>query len=156
MDMNSNIGYLLHHLAFTLDRQSDEILQNHLDMGFSQLKILMGVRLHDGLRQKQIAHALGQTEASISRQVKLMSEMGLLTSKVSPKNRREHIVTLTAKGEGVSEKALQLLNSYHQPMFERLSEHQQEGLKEALQAMHTEACQHGRAGACNFTTLTTN
>lgn len=149
MDMTTNPGYLLHHLAFALDRQSDQILQERLDIGFSQFKILMSLKWHQGIRQRQIAEKLGQTEASISRQIQLMKEMGVLKSAISPKNRREHIITLTTKGGRLADKAMQALNAYHRPMFERLSPRQQEVLNEALQIMHAEACQYGRAGACD-------
>ena len=149
MDIKTNPGYLLHHLAFALDRQSDQLLQDRLDMGFSQFKILMTLKWRDGMRQRKIAEALGQTEASISRQIKLMVEMGLLKSRTSPKNRREHIITLTGKGERRAEKAMQVLNAYHAPMFERLSAAQQRNLTDSLNIMHAEVCRTGRAGACD-------
>jgi len=141
-----NPGYLLHHLAFVLDRQSDQVLQDALGIGFSQFKILMALKWHEGVQQRSIAEYLGQTEASISRQIKLLQKMGLLESRPSPKNRREHITTLTAKGERVADQAQQLLNEYHAPMFARLSEKQQEQLVEILSVMHDCACQFAKTG----------
>lgn len=148
----TNLGYLLHHLSFVLDRQSDQLLQDHLDIGFSQFKILMALKWHTGVQQKQIAEYLGQTEASISRQIKLMIEQELLRSVVNPANRREHRITLTTRGDKVVAQATRLLDEYHNPMFARLGVRQQAQLLEILTAMHEEACQSDKPGACDHQT----
>ena len=144
-----NPGYLLHHLSFVLDRQSDNFLQERLGIGFSQLKILMALKWHEGVRQKQIADHLGQTEASISRQIKLMQDDGLLHSRISSQNRREHLTILSAKGIKIADEAMELLNAYHSPMFDRLSENQQRNLADILSIMHEHTCQSGKPGSCN-------
>lgn len=144
----NNIGYLLNHLAFVLGRQSDQVLQERLGIGFSQFKIMMVLNWDPAIQQKQIAERLGQTEASVSRQIKLLHKQGMLATKISPKNRREHITTLTAKGERLTEEALRTLNDYHQPVFAQLSEKDQQKLTELLSRMHQEACSGARAGAC--------
>lgn len=148
MQPTTNLGYLIHHISFVLDRQSNQALHERLGIGFSQFKILMVLKWHTGVQQKRIADYLGQTEASISRQIKLMAEIGLLQSRVSPANRREHMTTLTAKGDSVAEEAMRLLNDYHAPMFSRLSVHQQELLAEILQNMHQETCRGDKPGSC--------
>src|SRR5262245_828979 len=91
-------GYLLQHTAMILMRQSDQVLQERLGVGMSQFKILMMVRTSPNVQQRKLAEALGQTEASISRQTKLLCEKGLLIIRVNPKSRREHIAVPTAKG----------------------------------------------------------
>jgi DNA-binding MarR family transcriptional regulator len=149
MHLTNNVGYLIQHLAFTMSRQNDQLLQERLGIGFSQFKILMVLERSPHLQQKQIAEALGQTEASISRQIRLMSADGLLQSTVSPRNRREHITAPTNKGIRLAEEAALALNSYHAPMFERMSEHQLALLREALMNMHECVCQAGKTGACD-------
>ncbi len=143
MELHDNLGYLFHHISFVLARQSDQVLQEQLGIGFSQFKILLILEQANGLPQKQIAVKLGQTEASISRQIKLLQENGMLSSQVSPTNRREHITALTPKGVKVTEKAMEILNNYHQPIFNKLSERQQAQLRELLTAMHQATC-HGQ------------
>ncbi len=140
MHPSDNIGFLLHHLAFSLMRQSDQLLQDVLGIGFSQFKILRVVEATPYLRQKQIAAMLGQTEASISRQVKLMHEQGLLTTTVRPENKREHITTLTPKGERYSSQAMTVLNGHYQPMFDQLTQSEQQALQATLQKMHNITC----------------
>ena len=148
MGPSTNTGYLLQHLAFTLAKQSDQVLQEQLGIGFSQFKILMALQWNPHTQQRHIAESLGQTEASISRQIKLMHDKGLLQSTVSPRSRREHITTPTSKGLKLTEAALEVLNNYHRPMFEKLSDKQQEQLRQALIIMHQYACRAGKTAAC--------
>ncbi len=148
----NNLGFLMHHLAGVLDRQSDLLLQERLDIGFSQFKILMALKWHQGVQQKQIADKLGQTEASVSRQIKMLHEIGYLTSIAGKEDRREHITALTPKGEKLVDKAMKALNDYHSPVFERLSLSQQLALQEMLETMHAQACRADRLGSCGNTT----
>jgi len=140
MQPTNNIGYLLNHLAFMLGRQSDQVLQEQLGIGFSQFKIMMVLGWNPSIQQRQIADKLGQTEASISRQIKLMQKQGLLSTKINPENRRVHITRLTPKGERLTEQALRVLNNYHAPTFAALSTKQQESLVEILTLMHDQVC----------------
>ena len=140
MRPTNNIGYLIQRLAFVLGRQSDQVLQEQLGIGLSQFKILMVLGWHANVQQRQIADNLGQTEASISRQIKLLKEKGLLTTEISPSNRREHITRPTPKGQRLSEKAIEVLNDYHAPMFSRLRDKQQAELLESLTVMYDFAC----------------
>lgn len=146
MDTSHNIGYLLQHLSFTMGRHNDQYLQEQLGIGVSQFKILMVLQWNPHIKQRQIANELGQTEASISRQIKLMHDKGLLVTTISPNNRREHITTLTAKGLRVTEASTAILNRIHAPMFERLSERQQQQLIEMLEIMHDFACPSSQRG----------
>lgn len=130
-----NLGFLLHHLSTTLDRQSDELLQQRLQIGFSQFKIMLALESKEGVTQKEIARKLGQTEASVSRQIKLMQHMRLLTSTVNPDNRRERYVVLTTEGAQVLREATTLLNKQFARMFDQLSKAQQQGLYYALTAL---------------------
>ncbi len=149
MGPTNNIGYLLQHLSGVLAKQSDQALQEQLGIGFSQFKILMVLHNNPSVQQRHIAEALGQTEASISRQIKLLHDQGMLTTRISERNRREHITVPTAKGERMTDEALQVLNSYHAPMFAKLSDKQQQQLLEVLSLMHQEVCRPDRPGACD-------
>lgn len=146
----NNIGYLLQHLAGVIAKQSDQILQERLGLGFSQFKILTVLQWNPHITQNSIAQSLGQTEASISRQIKLMQRKGWLQTTISPHNRREHITTPTAKGIRITDEATDVLNTYHGPMFGELSQKkQQELLGSILMQMHGRTCQPGKVGACD-------
>lgn len=148
-ELIDDIGYLLHHLALTLDRQSDSYLQAHLDIGFSQFKILMALKNHKGIQQKEIARKLGQTEASVSRQIKMLQEVGYVSFTHGEQDRRKHITTLTPKGEKLINKSLSALNRYHQPVFDQLSPQERYQLQQSLRQLHDRACRTDRPGGCS-------
>lgn len=145
----NNIGYLLNHLAFVLGRQSDQVLQERLGIGLSQFKIMLTLEWSPHIQQKQIAERLGQTEASISRQMKLLEEQGLLNNTVNPANRREHIIRLTPKGERFTEEAKEILDAYHQPVFDTMNDKQKAVLTELLHNMHAVACGVDSPSSCH-------
>ena len=149
MHSTNNLGYLLQHLAFVMARQNDQVLQERLGIGFSQFKILMILERSPHIQQKDIADALGQTEASISRQIKLMHEKGLLRTVIDTENRRRHLTTPTPKGSRLAEAASTALNNYHGPVFDRLGDKQQQQLLDYLAEMHKSICQAGKTGACH-------
>ncbi len=136
----NNLGYLLHHMSSMLAKQSDQVLQERLGVGMSQFRILRVLQAKPHIKQRQIADHLGQTEASISRQVKLMVDEGLLRVTISPKSRREHVTLLTAKGERLTEAALDALAKYHEPTYHALSEKQREALFSGLETIHAVVC----------------
>lgn len=133
MNFKHSIGYLLHELAHLLDAESDQVLSQRLGIRFAQFKILIVLEERDEITQKVIARSLNQTEASISRQIKILRSMDLIQSRISPANRRQHIISITGNGLRMVEKAASTLNAHHSPMFEKLSEHQQIQITEALQ-----------------------
>ena len=132
MNFRSSIGYLLHELAHLIDAESDQVLMERLGIGFAQFKVLLVLDDRDEVTQKHIAESLHQTEASISRQVAILKQKGLIQSHRSESNRRQHIISLTSRGAQMIDRATTALNSYHGPMFERLSEKQQLQIAEAL------------------------
>jgi DNA-binding MarR family transcriptional regulator len=128
--------YLLQYVSSQFAKQSDQVLQEQLGIGFSQFKILRALQQNPQVKQKDIAANLGQTEASISRQVKLMAEEGLLRMTISPDSHRIHLSTVTVKGERLAEAAIEVLDKYHAPVFSSLSEKQRDQLVGALERLY--------------------
>lgn len=149
MRTTNTIGYLLNHVSFVLGRQSDQVLQERLGIGFSGFKIMSTLQKSPHIQQKQVAECLGQTEASISRQIKLLKNQGLLQSVRRAENRREHITTLTAKGDRYTDEATSILKEYHAPMFEGLNEKQHAALLKSLQILHQATCDPTKVSACH-------
>lgn len=131
-----SLGYLLHHLAFMLMKQTDLVLQEQIGIGFSQYKILRSLQQRNGVQQKQIARYLGQSEASISRQIHVLENQGFIKNVVRKENRREHIITLTDKGEKLFDHAVTIVTKYHDPMLDHLSRKEQESLRTILGKMY--------------------
>lgn len=140
-DPIQHMSYLVNHLATVLARQSDQVLLEQLGIGFSQFKILQVLKKQPHIQQKKIAAHLGQTEASISRQIKIMMQDGLLTARVSSQNRREHITTLTPRGERFVDESIRILNKYQQDVFACLGGKQSQFISH-LEQMHNAAACH--------------
>jgi DNA-binding MarR family transcriptional regulator len=140
MDTDRSLGYTLHRLGFVMDRQSDMLLQEKFGIGFSQFKIMIALLKHEGIQQREIAEFLGQTEASISRQIKAMSREGLILSRRDAANRRQRITSLTAKGGQVATSAIAALDAHFSPIFERLSESEQASLQQTLDRLMLHIC----------------
>ncbi|GAC1391541.1 MAG: hypothetical protein NVSMB46_04450 [Candidatus Saccharimonadales bacterium] len=142
-------GFMLQHLSAILEKQSDQILQEKHGIGFSQFKILMALYKDSTKQQRYIAAILGQTEASVSRQIKIMKDMGLLHTSINPENKREHRTAPTKKGIDLTKAAKVTLTRFHAPMFNSLQPKQREQLFEMLTILHAQACQPGKEFACH-------
>ncbi len=123
-------------VAFLLSRHVDQTLQERLGLGYSQYKIMEILRFSPNLQQKQVASKLSQTEASISRQIRLTQSQMLLTVYINPKNKREHILKLTDKGERLTIEAEEILDSFYKNLFSKISIKQQEELFRSLSEIY--------------------
>jgi DNA-binding MarR family transcriptional regulator len=133
--MQSDIGSLLHKVSSALDKTSDQVLMERLGIGLSQFRVLLYLLSEDGARQNKIAENLAQSEPSVSRQVKVLQQKGLAVVRRNVSNRRDRLIFLTQKGASMAERAVNVLNEYHAPMFARLGEKQQEQLIRTLRNM---------------------
>ncbi|HEX4774730.1 MAG TPA: MarR family winged helix-turn-helix transcriptional regulator [Candidatus Saccharimonadales bacterium] len=149
MGPTNNLNYLLNHVAAVTSKQSDQILHEQLDIGLSQYRILMVLEWNPRIGQKAIATSLGQTEASISRQIKLLQKKGLLASRQDPHNKRKHITAPTPLGMQVTEAATNILRRSFGPDFASLGEDHLMQLITNLQQLHKIVCRSGKLGACD-------
>lgn len=149
MKPTNNLTYLLHHVSSVMSKQSDQILQEQLGIGLSQYKILMVLEWNPRVQQRTVATSLGQTEASISRQIKLLKAKGLLLTKVDAQNRRKHITAPTPRGMQITEAATAILRHNFGPEFASIGKEQLLQLITGLQAIHRVVCRTGKVGACD-------
>ncbi|MGH7193455.1 MAG: MarR family winged helix-turn-helix transcriptional regulator [Candidatus Saccharimonadales bacterium] len=145
----NSLFYLVQHLAAVMGRQSEEVLQERLGIGLSQFKILMVLEWNPRVSQRVIADSLGQTEASISRQVKTLTAKDLLSAKRDPGNRRKFIISPTPRGMQLTESANELLRRGPNAGVPGLDESQVHELATGLQQLHRAVCRPGRPGSCN-------
>lgn len=150
MNTQNNLGYTIHHLGSAMDRQTDILLQDKFNIGFSQFKILLALKQENGIQQQKIAHFLGQTEASISRQIKLLVNMGLVSSRKNPENKRQAVTSLTAKGSHLMTQAVTALEAHYSPVFSHLSPAQIEAFSKVIDTLHNRVCATGMPGTCSI------
>jgi DNA-binding MarR family transcriptional regulator len=149
MGPTNNLNYLLNHLAAVLGKQTDQLLQEQLGIGLSQYKILMVLEWNPRIQQRSIAENLGQTEASVSRQIKLLKAKGLIVSKFDPANKRKHMSVPTPLGMQVTEAANDLLRRSLNSDLSVLGDDQLLKLTSSLQKLHKLVCRPGKVGACD-------
>lgn len=149
MQSSASTGDLLGHLAAILHRQTDQILFERLGIGLSQYRILATLERWPASTQRTLAAMLGQTEASISRQIGLLRAKGLLATKTDPAERRRRLAALTAKGAKFTLAAREALEQFYSPLFANLKGRQQAHLHELLTSLHDNTCTPGQRLACD-------
>lgn len=135
-----HLSYLIHHLSAVWARSSDALLQRRCGIGLAQYKILDCLKEKPEVKQLEVAMALGQTEASISRQMRLLQAGGLIVGRRNPHNKREHLSMLTARGVKTTLAAGQLIGAYYDPLFDALSDRQSQELARLLRSLHGRVC----------------
>ena len=149
MEQGAQFVYLLTHSSSIMMRQADQVLQERLGLGLSQLRILTMLEHQPHVRQRRLADSLGQTEASISRQIKLLSEKGFLSVSISPKSRREHLALLTPKAIKITQAAKEVLEVHYRPLVESLGGKQLEKITNSLVKIHSQVCAPGQPFGCD-------
>jgi DNA-binding MarR family transcriptional regulator len=99
----------LHQLAFILQQLADELLVAKVGVGLSQARIMSALQKSSVKSQRLIAAQLGQTEANVSRQLRLMKREDLVSITKNKKDARQRDVSLTTKGAHKKDKADELL-----------------------------------------------
>lgn len=97
------------HLTYVLQQLSDEHLLTKVGVGLSQTRIMSVLNDAVPRSQRTIAHLLRQTEANVSRQLKVMHHHGLVSVVRNKKDARQRDVKLTAKGNQKYRAAVKVL-----------------------------------------------
>jgi DNA-binding MarR family transcriptional regulator len=132
---SGELFYVLQRAANDMHKHLDQMLLERLGIGVSQLRIVHVVQAAGRASQRTLADSLGQTEASISRQMKLLAAKGLIETRVNPKNQRERLVQMTTKGLRLTEAADADLARGMQQLLGKLSDKQQKQFMETLNAL---------------------
>lgn len=149
MGPTNNLTYLIQHLSGVMGKQFEHVLREQAGIGLSQFKILMVLEWNPRVSQRSIADSLGQTEAGVSRQIRLLKDKDLLVSKSDPQNRRRHVTAPTPKGMQVTEAANNALRRSFGPELSGVGDEQLVQLAAGLQKLHSKVCRPGKPGACN-------
>lgn len=108
-EFERNIGYKLHKLVHLLDNRADQLLEENHGIRFSQFLVLKTISRLENSSQRDISTCLDLTPAAISRHIDVLRAHGYVSRHTSPISRREHVISLTPKGEQILGKAAHLL-----------------------------------------------
>ncbi|PJE65103.1 hypothetical protein COU91_03365 [Candidatus Saccharibacteria bacterium CG10_big_fil_rev_8_21_14_0_10_47_8] len=121
----------LHQLTFVLQHLLDELLLSKANVGLSQVRIMSA--LHSALprSQRAVAGQLMQTEANVSRQLRLMQKQGLVSIKKNKKDARQRDVLLTKRGTQRYDQAEKLLAAQQKEMLKMLNKKEAQAFEKA-------------------------
>lgn len=148
MNYSDKLTYTLLHVATTLEHLLDQTLQEQLGIGIAQYRILLSFEKTSPLSQRDIADFLDQTEAGVSRQIKLLVEKGIVTTKISARNRRQHLCFITPKGAKLFAAAQELVRKTTAAQFADITDRQQRQMLEVLGHVHDATCKADPLAAC--------
>ena len=119
-NLKSNFPPLL-HFTYNLQHMAEELLLAEAGVGLSQARIMSGLSNSAPRSQSHLASGLNQTEANISRQLKVMKKRGLVNISKNKKDGRQRDVTLTTKGQNTYAKAEKVLKAQQNKFLKALS-----------------------------------
>ncbi len=92
-----NLAYELHDLVRTLDRQADDLLRTR-DLGYLRYVALIIIDEHPGISGRQLAQAVGVSDAASSGIVRKLEAAGLVHDVSEPGSGRIRRWTVTPAG----------------------------------------------------------
>src|SRR3954469_19933753 len=72
--------------------------QVHPDLDFEAYGLLVGIHDHARARASELAGHFGLGKATVSRQLKVLAELGLIEREPDPDDGRAHVLVLTEEG----------------------------------------------------------
>lgn len=106
----STLAYDLHVLVRALDRSAEARLAP-FGISYPRYLALLVVDGHDGLTQRELAAAIGQTEATVSRTASALSEAGWLDTHRTPGAGNRRTLSVTPAGRALLDGASARLGS---------------------------------------------
>lgn len=137
--MQPRLYWQIHKVAFLLEKRADESLKNQLGIGFAQYKVLEAINQNMLAKQNTIAQLLDQTEASISRQIKILQKKGLIIVSEVMGNKRAKELSLTVVGDEIVSQAEEVLDVAQAQVIGGLSYQEQRLFQELFERMLTKA-----------------
>jgi DNA-binding MarR family transcriptional regulator len=137
--MTQRLYWQIQKLAFLLEKKADDALKINLEIGFAQYKVLEAINQNSLARQNMVAEMLDQTEASISRQIKILQKKGLIKVAEVMGNKRAKELTLTRVGEEVVRQAENILDETQNDIIGSLKYQEQQIISELFERMISSA-----------------
>ena len=128
---NEALGWLVYKTRKLLNNKLQNLLK---DCGISseQLGILNLIHAKQGCNQKEVAEILLKDRAAVSRILNILEKNKLVRRKNSSNDRREFLLYITDKGNGIYEKAIKIVNQQVQEIDSIFSENERKQFKKLL------------------------
>ncbi len=133
--MQPRLYWQIHTLAFLLEKRADEALSEQVGIRFAQFKVLEAIGRNTHARQNMVADLLDQTEASISRQIRLLERRRLISVGIVMGNKRARELDLTEEGEKVLSQSHDVLDVTQAGIVGSLSDEEQRYFQDLFKRM---------------------
>ncbi len=136
-DFSKGFMYSVHQMYFLVEKHLEQALLRSKSISFSQFMILVGFRCSDSgpVSQSLIADHLHLTEATVSRHISTLVDMGLLSREEDKANRRKHIIKITAKGSKAFESSKKVIDKELGSIFSVIKEKDRENIMKNFDAV---------------------
>ena len=131
----ARLHWQIHQLAFQLEKRADEALKSQLGIGFAQYKVLEAIGRNSLSKQNMVAEMLNQTEASVSRQVKILEKKQLIIIGTVMGNRRARELSLTESGEEMLRHAEEVIDYVQSQVLSTLQFEEQQALQSLFERL---------------------
>jgi DNA-binding MarR family transcriptional regulator len=124
-DFSKSFMYSIHQLYFLVQKHLEHsLLKEHSKISFSQFMILVGFISSDSgpVSQSCIAEKLYLAEATVSRHISSLVDLGLLSRTEDKANRRKHVIKITPKGTKTFEATSKTINKELDSIFSVIKE----------------------------------
>ena len=119
--MESQLYWQVHTLAFLLEKQIDMRLKEQFELGFAQYKVLEAIGRNMHAKQNAVADMLDQTEASVSRQIRILQRKKLINVDAVMGNKRARELSLTEQGEQQLKLCQEIMDAAQKKVFGAMS-----------------------------------
>ncbi len=109
--------------------------------------VLLNLKIRPSASQRELAEAVGVREATLTHHLNAMESDGLVTRRRDERNRRVHVVELTAAGEAAFARLAKAAAAFDQRLRHGLTDRELTQLGEVLQRLvtNTDGQQEGAA-----------
>lgn len=136
-DFSKSFMYGVHQMYFLVQKHLEHALSKTSHISFSQFMILVGFQCSEseGVSQSRIAEYLHLTEATVSRHVSTLVDIGLLSRHEDKANRRKHIIQITSKGKKAFTVAQNIIDKELHDIFAVIKEKDRAGITKNFEAV---------------------
>lgn len=100
--------------------------------GYGQIPILMGLSVHEGISQDELARHIQVDRTTLNRTIRPLIKNGYVESRPNPDDRRANIVTLTTRGEEIVPEIRESLIRWNRILLQNFTEEEREQFNSLL------------------------
>jgi DNA-binding MarR family transcriptional regulator len=138
--ITENTDIILQHNSSLLTNRSNQLLLEQLGISYSQYRLLLQLNETKQINQNMVAINLGQSEASITRQIKILMSKSLIIRLIDPDNRRSRTLKLTNLGIRIKDAAIKIINDSNSELFRSFDRKSIKQFNTYLNQLHSELC----------------